>query len=263
MARYDEIGIDYNKNRKCDVRISKAIIRLLDIAPGSSIADIGAGAGNYANALADAGHKLIAIEPSKTMLHQSVFNHNVIWLQAVAESIPLQNDTVDGVIANLSIHHFTSLQDAIFEVQRICPEGPLVIFTLDPRESEESWFQQYFPEIHQQDFDWFPPIAEITNLITSSTGWTCEAFNYPLPCDLQDLNMYSGWSRPEIYLDPHVRKTTSGFALAPPSVVNRGLMGLQNDLHTGIWDDKYGHFREKESFDAGFTFLKCQAWPLP
>jgi 16S rRNA A1518/A1519 N6-dimethyltransferase RsmA/KsgA/DIM1 with predicted DNA glycosylase/AP lyase activity len=73
---YDVIGESYNKNRTADARILKTIIDLLNLPPGKLIADIGAGTGNYTNALAGSGYRLLAIEPSQIMRKQAVPNGN-------------------------------------------------------------------------------------------------------------------------------------------------------------------------------------------
>ena len=52
---YDTIGKDYNQNRRADGRLVDRIAGLLDLPAGAVIADIGAGTGNYAAALADRG----------------------------------------------------------------------------------------------------------------------------------------------------------------------------------------------------------------
>ncbi len=147
---YDSIGVDYTKNRSADPRITREIATLLDLPPGSIIADIGAGVGNYSNALADLGYDVKAVEPSKQMREQATPSSHVQWLEGAAESIPLPANSVHGVIAILSIHHFASIRDAASEFHRILPTGPVVIFTLDPREGEPFWFRDYFPEIYDQ-----------------------------------------------------------------------------------------------------------------
>jgi hypothetical protein len=68
--------------------------------------------------------------------------------------------------------------------------------------------------------------------------------------------MYSGWNRPEIYLDPQARQSMSGFALASPSSIENGLASLGNHLKSGKWDLQYGHLRKQKNFDAGFRFIK-------
>ena len=74
---YEKIGIACNANRHADPRLVERIIGLLDLPAGSVIADIGAGVGNYANALADQGFKVQAVEPSAEMREQAAANRRV------------------------------------------------------------------------------------------------------------------------------------------------------------------------------------------
>jgi ubiquinone/menaquinone biosynthesis C-methylase UbiE len=256
---YDIIGDSYNKNRTADKRILKTIIDLLNLPAGKLIADIGAGTGNYANALADSGYRLFAIEPSEVMRKQAVPSGNIMWLSGVAEALPLQDTSMDGVVMVLAIHHFSNIRSAAKEVARVCPNGPLIIFTIDPRESEKLWFYDYFPEIEQNNLNKLPPLNEVINVFSSIKHWSTQVIKFPLPHDLADKNMLSGWNRPEIYLDPLMRQNTSGFALASPSVVQEGIARLEKDLRTGKWDRLNGHLRRRESFDAGFRFLLFRA----
>jgi ubiquinone/menaquinone biosynthesis C-methylase UbiE len=256
---YDVIGESYNKNRTADARILKTIIDLLNLPPGKLIADIGAGTGNYTNALAGSGYRLLAIEPSQIMRKQAVPNGNIMWLSGVAEALPLQDTSMDGVVIVLAVHHFSDVRSAAKEVARVCPTGPLIIFTIDPRESEKLWFYDYFPEIEQNDLNKLQPLNEVINVFSSIKDWSTQVIKFPMPHDLADKNMLSGWNRPEIYLDPVMRRNTSGFALAHPSVVQKGVTLLENDLRSGKWDRLNGELRQRESFDAGFRFLLFRA----
>ncbi len=58
---FNKIGETYNKTRAADVRIISELIRLLGLQEGATIADIGAGTGNYSFALAKASYKIKAI----------------------------------------------------------------------------------------------------------------------------------------------------------------------------------------------------------
>jgi len=258
-ATYDVIGESYNTNRAADRRILKKIVDLLNLPSGKLIADIGAGTGNYTNALADSGYRLFAVEPSETMRQQAVPHGNATWLHGFAESLPLQDASVDGVIMILAVHHFSDIRSAAREVARVCPAGPLVMLTMDPRESEKLWFYDYFPEIERHVHKVFPPLNEVIDIFSDAGHRPAQVVKFPLPHDLADKNMHSGWNRPEIYLDPVMRQNTSGFALASPSAVQKGITLLENDLRSGKWDRLNGHLRKQESFDAGFRFLQFQA----
>jgi ubiquinone/menaquinone biosynthesis C-methylase UbiE len=252
---YDIIGDSYNKNRTADERTLKIIIELLNLPAGKLIVDIGAGTGNYANALANLGYMLFAVEPSEIMREQAVPNGNVAWIAGLAESLPLHDASMDGAVIVLALHHFSNIRNAAKEVARVCPGGPLVVLTMDPRESEEFWFYDYFPEIAQHVLESFPQLNEVLDIFSGIKNWSTQVIKFPLPHDFADKNMCAGWNRPEIYLDPMMRQNTSGFALASKPVVQRGITLLENDLQSGKWDKLNGYLRRKDSFDAGFRFL--------
>lgn len=253
---YNSIGVNYKVNRTADHRIVDNILKLLNLPTGAIIADIGSGTGNYANDLADLGFIIRAVEPSQEMRGQATPHFNVQWYPGSAESIPLLENSVDGVIVILALHHFYSIPSAAIEIRRICPKGPIVVFTFDPRQGEKPWFENYFPEVYQKDFISFPPINEVADMIMNEGQGEITIQKFPLPYDLTDKNMYSGWNKPEIYLDPQFRQNVSGLALAPEGVVQKGLDTLKNDLETGKWDEKYGYLRNQMSFDSGFRFIK-------
>jgi ubiquinone/menaquinone biosynthesis C-methylase UbiE len=255
-AIYNSIGTNYNTNRTADYRIVNIINEFLNLPSGSTIADIGAGTGNYSNALADLGFTIKAVEPSEEMRKQAKPNANVTCIAGTAESIPLPDNSANGVMLILAVHHFSSLKDASGEIKRICPNGPIVVFTLDPRQGDDPWFKNYFPEIYEQDFKSFPPIDTIANTIAMNGKWSWEITPFLLPADLSDKNMYSAWNEPERYFDEQFRQNTSGLAKADQSVVQAGLEKLKQDLESGVWDDKYGYLRGEKEFDAGFRFLK-------
>jgi ubiquinone/menaquinone biosynthesis C-methylase UbiE len=255
---YDTIGKSYITNRQADNRITDNIIDLLNLPGGSLIADIGAGTGNYSNTLADRGYHVIAIEPSPVMRDQSSLHPGVNWISGTAESVPLQDKSVDGVMIILALHHFQSIHETAAELHRICPRGPVAILTYDPRLGRGFWFNEYFPEIYKREFNLFPPHEEVTILLAGDT-WKPEIRDFPLPHDLSDKNMHSGWNRPEIYLDEQMRSNTSGFARAPESEVEKGLSLLKEDLQSGTWDAKYGRLRDQKALHTGFVFIKLMS----
>jgi len=254
-TRYNSIGNNYNTNRTADYRITEKIVELLDLPRGSKIADIGAGTGNYSNSLAGLGYSVLAVEPSEVMLAQSAPCENVDRVHGVAESIPLSDNSVDGVIAILAVHHFSSLPATAAEFRRICPHGPFVVFTYEPRHGKESWFYKYFPEIYEWELSVLAAVEHIADVLSSGNR-VSSVYAFPLPSDLQDKYMHSSWNRPEILLDEQMRRNTSGFALADPAVIRRGIARLTADLDSGHWDACYGHLRRQKEYDIGFRFIR-------
>ena len=200
MARYDTIGIKYNQHRRVDSRIVDVLKELLALPQGSTVVDLGAGTGNYTNELSMLGYKVKAIEPSKVMRQQANIVSNVEWFSGSAESIPLANSSVDGLISTLAVHHFPDLPAAATEMWRVCGNSSIVLFTIDPRIGEYFWFHKYFPGIYKQLLDVFVPVEQLISIFTLNFGANASVHKFPLPSDITDINMHAGWNRPELYL---------------------------------------------------------------
>ena len=88
------------------------------------VLDIGAGTGLLTRALLDAGHRVTAVEPDENMLNQLRENlPNIDAHVAPAEKLPLDDNSVDAVMAGQSFHWFDP-DLALPEIKRVLiPEG--------------------------------------------------------------------------------------------------------------------------------------------
>ena len=145
MSSYDEIGIGYNKTRKADPHIAEIIFDLFNPQPGQLFLDIGCGTGNYTNYLQHLGLELIGIDPSKEMLNKAIpTNPKIRWLQGTAEHTGLSTQSVDGILATLTIHHWNDLNSAFQELSRVMKNNArLVIFTSTPEQMNGYWLNLY------------------------------------------------------------------------------------------------------------------------
>jgi ubiquinone/menaquinone biosynthesis C-methylase UbiE len=198
---YDQIGLNYAKYRKADPRIVQAIIDYLNLPKSGIIGDIGAGIGNYSQAIAESGYRIKCIEPSDVMLKQKKSHQNIEWIKGHAENIPLETKELDGIMIILAFHHFHHPQKAIEEMVRVS-KGNIVLFTFDPREVAAPWIADYFSEIWAGAFDFFPPLSEVKKQIESVCDKKITSHIFKLPHNLTDYFAVAGWRRPEIYLDP-------------------------------------------------------------
>lgn len=253
---YDQIGDGYTKHRCADPRIVKELVRVLSLPHKSIMADIGAGCGNYSYALAEGGYTIEAVEPSDAMRRQASPHPSVRWHKGAAEAVPLPNDSVDAVVCVLAAHHFSSQSSAISEMERIRKGGPIVWLTFDPRQVPAPWLADYFPPIWEGAFSAFPPLSDICDLMGGITGGNVESHPFTIPWDLEDCFMAAGWRRPDMYLDPDVRKCMSAFALADAEVVTRGLAQLESDLQTGRWKSLYGSLLDENAIDWGYRIIR-------
>lgn len=256
MSIYDSIGQQYTKTRIPDFRIVHKIIELLNLPQGSIIGDIGAGSGGYAQALANQGFSIYAVEPSFVMRTQASVHPQVKWFTGYAEDIPLPNKSVDAVISTLTIHHFSDLKKALHEMHRITKSGAIIILTFDIRLAQSVWIYNYFPWLRESALQ-FMPLDKIVNLIQLTTQRNVETFPLMLSHDLSDLFAAAAWRRPELYLNEEVRAGISSFALANADLVDRGVKFLEKDLNSGEWEKKYGEIRNLTEIDVGYRFLRA------
>ena len=254
---YDQIGEGYTKHRCADRRIVERLVSLLDLAPSATVADVGAGTGNYSRAMADSGFHVHAIEPSDVMGRQAVPHDAVHWIVGTAEDLPLPDNSVDAVVCILAAHHFSSVSSGVAKMARVCESGPIVWLTFDPRKAGLPWLADYFPIIWNGAFSAFPPLDDVCSQLATRANRQVEVLPFLIPHDLDDCFMAAGWRRPEMYLDPDVRACMSAFAMADVKVVNQGLLRLQSDLKTGRWRSSYGGLLSQDKVDWGYRFLKA------
>jgi ubiquinone/menaquinone biosynthesis C-methylase UbiE len=254
---YDNIGSGYTKHRCAEPRIVETLVDLLALSPPATLADVGAGTGNYSRAMADVGFHIQAIEPSAIMHSQAPLHSSVHWHYGTAEHIPLPDDSVDGVFCILASHHFSSLEDGSGEMARICSTGPIVWFTFDQRQAESPWLNDYFPTIWERAIEFTPPVENVRRLMEDYTHRQATVIPWSVPHDLRDHFLAAGWRQPEMYLDPDVRACISVFALAGQDSLEDGLSRLRRDISTGAWRATYGHLLERQTIDWGYRFLRA------
>ncbi len=254
MALFDSIGKTYGNTRRADERIVAELIRLLDLDRGSTIADIGAGTGNYSVALAEAGFRIKAIEPSPVMISRAPRHANVEWIAGHAEDIPLRNDSVSAIVCTLALCHFSDTERAFREMARILKQGPIVIFTFDPKIGKETWLYDYFP-FFWDSFGHLAALEDVAEKISAATGLSTRIVPFELPPDLTDHFAGAAWRQPHLYLSEEYRSNISSFHLADPAEVCKSVERLAADLASGRWEELYGAVLHLEVMDAGYRFL--------
>ncbi len=109
--------------------------RLIDVA-GKRVVDAGCGEGGLARALAERGAEVIALEPDPV---QAAANRDelaegpISFHEAGAESMPVDDACVDGVIFSKSLHHVpvALMNGAIGEARRVLKPGGF-LYVLEP-----------------------------------------------------------------------------------------------------------------------------------
>ena len=238
-ALYNRIGIGYDETRKADPYIVERFLSFLTPRSEGLYLDIGCGTGNYTNAFRKEGYRFVGIDPSVAMLEAArTKNQEVEWKVGSAEETGLEDASVDGIVASLTLHHWKDLKEGFGEMYRILKSsGRMVIFTTTPEQTGSYWLKHYFPQMIEESARQLPSLERVEYLMETAGFSNIMTENYSVRSDLQDLFLYSGKHQPGLYLQPEVRRGISSFSnLANREEVERGLSRLQEDMESGAID---------------------------
>lgn len=244
-SKYDTIGTGYNSTRKADPFLTERLFYHLQPKTDRVYLDIGCGTGNYTIALADKGFHFIGVDPSVKMLHEAKSRNNTItWLKGTADQIPIDDKSFDGIIATLTIHHWTDLKKAFTELDRVLSEnGRVVLFTSTPEQMEGYWLNFYFPNMLHSSITQMPSLADIEEAIKHTGLCISDTEKYFIQDDLQDCFLYVGKNNPHRYFDASIRQGISSFtSLANIEEVTAGLSKLEHDIRTKRFDEIKGQY---------------------
>lgn len=101
--------------------------------PGKIAADVGAGIGFITEELIRRGLRVIAIDQSEEMLIEMKKKFQDVdtidYRIGKAESLPIEDESVDYVFANMFLHHVEDPRVAIKEMVRILKQGGILVIT--------------------------------------------------------------------------------------------------------------------------------------
>jgi len=130
----------------------------------------------------------------------------------------------------------------------------VVVLTFAPAPAADLWLvRDYFPGALDYHADAMPPIGELTAMLP---GATVEPV--PIPNGCADGFFIAIWDRPELHLDPDVRRASSCWHQMPKDEIEHGLAKLKADLESDRWDERNGHLRELPDLDVGLRLLTVE-----
>lgn len=172
---WDKLRTGYFQEAVRKVAVEHAYLR-----PDFTVADIGAGTGFMAAALAPLAAKVYVVDGSPEMIAVAKGNlaefKNVTYLVADGSAIDLPDASLDAVFANMYLHHCTDPLAAIREMARLLrPGGRLVITDSDSHPYE--WMREEMADVwlgfdRGQMRDWYAQ-AGLVNVLVENTGETC------------------------------------------------------------------------------------------
>jgi SAM-dependent methyltransferase len=239
---YETYGVGYAGRRRADPRIAERILGALGEA--RTVLNVGAGAGSYE----PQDRWVLAVEPSATMRAQRP-GDAAPALACRAESLPLDDDSVDAAMACVTVHHWPERARGLAELRRIA-RGPVVVFTFE-LDALISWQLDYFAEPMALERPRFGTVEQVAGELGGST----RIETIPTPADCTDGFFEAFWNRPEAILDPAVRASQSIWQLVEPEVQERIVARLAADLESGRWDEEHGALREQQSYEGSLRLV--------
>ena len=242
-ADYGRIGTGYARIRQPDPRIASQFHAALGDA--RTVLNVGAGAGSYE----PTDREVTAVEPSASMRAQrpSYLSEAV---DATAETLPFEADSFDAAMASVTIHQWPNFEAGLHGMRRVTT-GPVVILTFDPTPPVTWWIDDYVPELLAVEARRMPAIDRVA----AAVGDVAEVQTVFVPNDCTDGFGQAFYGRPERMLDPEVRRAMSAWSFLDDGVVERFVAALSADLASGAWDERYGSFRELDTFDVGMRLV--------
>ena len=139
-----------------------------------SVLDIGCGTGNQlvADRAILRNARMVGLDRSLGMLRQAQSKASEIaWVQADAAMLPFGAGSFDFITCQHAFHHVRGQKAMLGEVLRVLrPSGRFVLHSLDPRDSPDWLYYQYFPDAHAVDLkDFWSP--EQIMAVMETTGF--------------------------------------------------------------------------------------------
>jgi len=242
-ADYGRIGAAYDRYRRAEPAIARAILDALGSA--GTVCNVGAGAGSYEPV--DRG--VVAVEPSSTMRARRRRDAAPV-VAATAEGLPFGVHAFDAAMSTFSVHQWANLTGGLAEMRRVA-RGPVAVLTCDPDLLTGSWLDAYAPEVLAVEARRYPSLADLA----SGLGGRVHHRPVPIPLRCSDGFNEAYYGRPEALLDPAARQSCSAWSFVGADVVGRFERQLRGDLDDGTWDARWGHLRHQPTFAGSLVLV--------
>ena len=219
---YDQLAADYAATRRVHPGIVARLVEAVRALPARCGLEVGCGTGNYAAALQGAtGVPMLGVEPSAGMLAYAQAA-GVIGCRAVAEALPLCDQSVDLVFTVDVVHHLRDVPGYFAEARRVLRRGGLVCTATDSAEiiATRRPLALYWPQTVESELQRYHPIPRLL-------GWL-EAAGFR---DVREEEVTFAY--PLHDAEPYRRRAYSTLQRISDEAWQAGLVRLETDLQAG------------------------------
>jgi SAM-dependent methyltransferase len=131
------------------------LVTLVGVTPDDLVADVGAGTGISSRQLADAGLRVIAVEPNAAMRAVAAEDPRITWIDGTFEATGLETESVAWVVAAQAFH-WADPPRALPELRRVLRRGGAFTALWNDRDYEHSPLLMFAKELitrFSPDFD--------------------------------------------------------------------------------------------------------------
>lgn len=233
---YDRQARSYDETRAASPSVLRPLLEALAGAPGPELLDVGGGTGNYALALRDHGFRPRVLDLDTGMLSRAA-TKGLATARADATALPCEDASADAVTLVSMLHHVPEWPRALAEAQRVLrPDGRLAVMLWAREHIEQvAWLVEFFPSSRGWMLAQHPALDELLGQLPG--GRAIPLFF----TDVEDGSIGALQRRPELLLDPQVRRQTSFFERVgdtAPEELATGLARLEVDLAAGRQPDQ-------------------------
>jgi hypothetical protein len=131
------------------------------------------------------------------------------------------------------------------------------VLTFDGDALDRYWLADYAPELFEAERRRYPAL----DAIGAALGPGATVSVVPVPRDCLDGFTEAYFARPEAFLLETTRRSQSAWGFVDEAVEARVVERLRADLETGVWDERYGSFRDRDVFEGALRLVVQGAMP--
>jgi SAM-dependent methyltransferase len=227
LPDYSRQAERYDETRSASPSVLRELHKALKGAPGTRLADIGGGTGNYSLALKARGWRPVVIDRSSAMLARASAK-GLQTIEADAQRLPLGDQTFDAAMMISMLHHVEDRGAALTEARRMLrPGGRLVLVGFTAEDAADMWILDYFPVSRPWMEATHPPRAAFASELPGSA---LVSFQFE---DMEDASLAALSADPEQVLAAAQQGRTSFFERLRrdhPAELEAGLARLRGDI---------------------------------